>query len=254
MSFYHIVKAGYKRCFPKAWRNRIYIAMPHFVKVIRARVISLLEKCANHDEIYDKEYYIDCVDQYMARSCETIAQSIIDSFSPKSAVDVGCGTGLLLLALQKRGISCRGLDYSQAAIDICRERGLQVIQFDLENDTLPPDYIADITISTEVAEHLPESNADCFVDILCNISNNIILTAAEPGASYAGTDHVNEQPNEYWIEKFETRFFRFDKELTDRWRRNWKAENVSPCYINNLMLFRKSGTSLTSSSCDHSEP
>jgi len=254
MSFYHIVKAGYKRFLPKAARNRIYTAMPPFLKVIRAKVISLLEKSANHDEIYDKEYYVDCVDQYMARSCETIAQSIIDSFSPKSAVDVGCGTGLLLLALQKRGISCCGLDYSQAAIDICRGRGLQVIQFDLENDTLPSNYIADIAISTEVAEHLPKSHADRFVDTLCNIASNIVITAAELGSSYAGTDHVNEQPNEYWIEKFEARRFRFEKDLTSQWRRNWKAENVSPCYIKSLMLFRKRGASLTTSSGDHLEP
>jgi hypothetical protein len=57
-----------------------------------------------------------------------------------------------------------------------------VIQFDLENDTLPSDYITDIALSTEVAEHLPKSYADHFVDTLCSIANNIVITAAEPGA------------------------------------------------------------------------
>jgi hypothetical protein len=88
------VKTGYKLFLPKTARNRIYTAMSLFLKVIRAKVISVLEKSANHEEIYDEEYYVDCVDQYIARSCQTITQSIIDSFSPKSAVDVGYGTGL----------------------------------------------------------------------------------------------------------------------------------------------------------------
>lgn len=244
MSLYCFMKAKYKRLFPKSMRNAIYVATPVFLKVLRAKVIGLLEKSANHDDIYDEEYYTTTVDRYMAPSCDAIAESIISVFSPSSAVDVGCGSGLLLLSLMKRGISCRGLDYSTAALEICQKRGLEVTKFDLEHDSLPSGFRADIAISTEVSEHLPESCADRFVNILCSISDDVVITAAEPSPSYAGTDHVNEQPNEYWIEKFEARYFKFNRDLTNQWRRDWKIRNVSPFYINGLMVFSKSGESL----------
>lgn len=239
MSFYGLVKAIYKRLLPKPVRSTIYVAMPTSLKALRAKAIRLLEKFGLHDEIYDEEYYINTVDRYMTPSCDAIAKSIVSVFSPNSAVDVGCGSGLLLLVLKNHGISCWGLDYSTAAVDICRQRGLKVMKFDLEHDSLPRGFRADIAISTEVAEHLPESCADRFVDILCSISDNIVITAAEPGSSYVGTDHVNEKPNEYWIEKFEARPFKFERDLTFSWRQEWKKKNVSPCYIGGLMVFCK---------------
>lgn len=241
MSLYKIVKTSYKRLLPKSLRNTIYVVMPTFLKRLRARGISLLEKSAHHDEIYDEEYYSSTVDRYMVPSCKAIADNIVHVFLPNSAVDVGCGSGLLLLALKKRDISCCGLDYSTASLDVCRRRGLKVMKFDLERDSLPDGFRADVAISTEVAEHLPESCADHFVDILCHIADNIVITVAEPGSSYTGTDHVNEQPNEYWIEKFEAHCFKFERELTYRWRLEWKKKNVSPCYIGGLMVFCKKG-------------
>ena len=97
MSLYKTVKTGYRRLFSKSVRRKIYIAMPSLLKVFRAKIISLVEKSAHHDEIYDDEYYTDCVDHYMAVSCDTIAESVVSVFSPKSAIDVGCGTGLFCL-------------------------------------------------------------------------------------------------------------------------------------------------------------
>ncbi len=244
MSLYRIMKAAYKRVLPKSARNTIYVISPTFLKRFRARLIRVLEKSAHHDEIYDQEYFTTLVDNYMAKSCDAIAESNMDAFSPKSVVDVGCGTGLLLLALQKRGVSCLGLEYSEAALNICRQRGVEVIRFDLEHDTLPRHLRGDIAISTEVAEHLPESCADRFVKILCKIADNIVMTAAKPQASYAGTDHVNEQPHKYWIAKFEARCFTYNKELTSQWRENWQTRNVSKCYVEGLMVFGKKGTSV----------
>jgi SAM-dependent methyltransferase len=239
MSLYRIAKVGYKLILAKAIRNAIYSSMPTFLKVVRAKAIQFLERSALHDEIYDEEYYVNTVDYYMARSCHVIAESIAEVFSPSSVVDVGCGSGLLLFAMKERGISSRGVNCSRAALDICRRRGLEAMKFDLERDRLLHGFRADVAISMEVAEHLPESCADRFVDTLCRIADNVVITAAEPGPSYVGTDHVNEQPNEYWISKFKSRGFRFECELTTQWRKDWKAQNVASCYIGSLMVFRK---------------
>jgi len=244
MSLYSAVKAIYKKLLPRSMRAWSFRNTPMVLKKLRRHLIRVLEQTAEHDEIYDVDYYNEVVEKYMAESSDTIADTIIQAFSPRTAVDVGCGTGLLLLAMKSRGVSVHGLEYSQTALSIARQRGIDVTKFDLEHDTLPSELKAEVVISTEVAEHLPESCADRFVDILCAIAPNVVLTAAQPGASYTGTDHVNEQTNEYWIAKFGAHNLKFEGDLTYQWRQEWKTRDVSACYLQNVMVFRNK-------LCDH---
>ena len=166
MSFYSTIKRTYKTVLPNAVRAAIFRSMPKSLKLMRDSVIRGLEKSANYDDIYNEKYYTDVLDSSYKKSCEVIAESIVKVFSPKSVVDVGCGIGQLLIALKKRGVVCRGLEYSSAALNICRQNGLDVTKSDLEHDMLPKDFRSDLVVSTEVAEHLPEHCADRFVNIL----------------------------------------------------------------------------------------
>jgi hypothetical protein len=96
----------------------------------------------------------------------------------------------------------------------------------------------DVVISVEVAEHLPEASADRYVDFLCAASARwVILTAATPGQG--GIDHVNEQPNEYWIAKLAARGFIHTRDLSQRWRAEWKAQSICTWYYNNVMVFER---------------
>jgi SAM-dependent methyltransferase len=194
-------------------------------------------RLASHNELYCESYYDD-VEQLVATSAPTLAESITRAFTAKRVVDVGCGTGALLEALRKRGCFCFGLEYSNAALKVCRSRGLDVRAFDLERDCLEQKVgTFDVAVSTEVAEHLPKKCADRFVELLASLSPNIILTAAPPGQG--GVDHVNEQPNEYWIDKFAVRGFQFDRKLTDDFRREWKEKKVASFYHKNVMVFHQ---------------
>ena len=93
-----------------------------------------------------------------------------------------------------------------------------------------------MVISVEVAEHLPEPCADRYVDTLCAAARQwAILTAATPGQG--GTDHVNEQPNEYWIDKLRCRGFELCMDLTAEWSGAWEAERICTWYYTNLMVF-----------------
>lgn len=169
-----------------------------------------------------------------------IAESIVKVFAPKSVVDVGCGPGQLLLALKERGVICRGLEYSSAALKICRKNALDVTMCDIRHDTLPKDSDADLVVSTEVAEHLSENYADRFVDILCSIADNVIITAAEPAVTYIGDHtHVNEQPKEYWINKFAHRGLKYNEAITTQFRTEWKKAEIKPWFIQHLMIFQK---------------
>jgi len=239
MSLYSALKKTWHAAIPYKVRLALFNMSPDPVRRARRKFIAGLEKGAEHNEIYDGEYYAQLVDPTMQISAKTMASSIMEAFKPKSIVDVGCGTGVLMVELQSRGASCRGLEYSEAAIATCRKRGLDVMQFDIEKAPPPQGLRADLVISTEVAEHLPESCADRFVDLLTGISDAVVLTAAEPVSAHSSTDHVNEQPLSYWIAKFEQRGFRYDRDLSERWRKEWEPAGVAHCFFSTVMAFRR---------------
>jgi SAM-dependent methyltransferase len=188
--------------------------------------------------MYDHHYFTRTVEDAARHSAPFIADSIITEFRPYYVIDVGCGTGALLEVLQARGCSVMGLENAQAAIELCRARNVPVLKFDLEQDKPPVGLSGDVVISLEVAEHLPERSADRFVDLLTKLSKQIVFTAAYPGQG--GGDHVNEQPQSYWIEKFRTRGFDFDEVLSLKWRQDWKQHGLADWYWTNCMVFRKS--------------
>lgn len=246
MTFYSVIKTTYKKVLPKAVRNAIFRNMPRPLKLLRQSIIRKLERSADYDEIYDEKYFIDGgLDPVYEKSCQVIAESIVKVFSPRSVIDVGCGGGFLLLAFKRRGVVCRGLEYSTAALRICRRNGLDVTKFDLRHDVLPKDLKADIVVSAEVAEHLPENCANRFVIILCAIADNVVMTAAEPAITYVGDHtHVNEQPKEYWIEKFVNNGFEYNEGISTQFRTEWKVREIKPWFVQHLMVFQKERCSL----------
>jgi SAM-dependent methyltransferase len=239
MSLYSALKKTWHAAIPYKVRLALFNMSPDPLKRARRKVISGLEKGAAHDEIYDAEYYAQLVDPTMQMSAATMATSIVDAFRPVTVVDVGCGTGVLMVELQSRGVKCTGLEYADAAIETSRKRGLSVTKFDIEKDAPPAGLRADLVISTEVAEHLPESCADRFLDLLTAVSDQVVLTAAEATSSHSSTDHVNEQPRAYWIAKMQRRGYTHDEPLSDAWRASWRQAGVAHCFYHSVMVYRK---------------
>lgn len=237
MSLYKILRSAYHSVLPKSVRHAIYLKSPKAVSSVRGRLVTMLEESAPHDDVYDKDYYQNIVEPTMQLSAKVMAQSICDHLRPVSVVDLGCGTGALLMALRDLGVSGRGFEYASAAIDTCTGRGLAVQRLNIETDPCP-DARADVAISTEVAEHLPAACADRFVEMLAAMAaKQIVLTAATPGQG--GTDHINEQPNTYWITKVERHGFRYDPALTETVRREWAAAGVAHCFAGTVMMFAR---------------
>lgn len=222
----------------KVWRALVPISLRESATVMSLKRTYL--KPITLNLLYDLEYYRREVEAGAARSAPAIAGSIIEDLKPGSAIDVGCGTGALLAALQERGCRVFGLEYADSGLAYCRRRGLDVRKYDIERQAPPDHRTFDVAISMEVAEHLPESSADRFVGLLCGYSDRIVFTAAQPGQG--GTDHINEQPRSYWVAKFHARGFEPDDEMAARWRRDWEATGqVETFYGQNLMIFRRRG-------------
>jgi SAM-dependent methyltransferase len=199
----------------------------------------VVNQVRGHDSIYSRAYYERHVESTTKDSAEVMVPSLVRTFLPSSVLDVGCGTGLMLVIFKQMGAERHlGLEYSEAGLDFCRSRGLLVRKFDLEGQNGIDDPKFDLTISMEVAEHLPEHVADSYVKLLCGNSDTVVITAATPGQG--GTDHVNEQPRSYWIEKFRAAGFIEDSAtcgaLSNEWRQSGK---VATWYYQNLLVFRR---------------
>jgi SAM-dependent methyltransferase len=234
MTVYGTLKSLY-RLVPGPARQGALDRAPRPVRDLHYRLVSRLERGAEKDELYDRYYFERVVDPMMVPSAEAIARSIQLELQPRSVIDVGCGTGALMDAFERLGIGCFGFDRAPAALEACRGRDLTVRRLDIEADPFP-DERADVVVSTEVAEHLAESVADRFVELVTTLAPVAVVTAALPGMR--GKGHVNTQQNEYWIAKFEERGFPFDRDLSMRLRENWATMSVDPVFFRSVMVFR----------------
>jgi SAM-dependent methyltransferase len=212
-------------------------------KHLKTSLRNFLAKFAGRDDLYSGEYYA-YVDAEAARSAPTIAESVTSRFSPKRIIDVGCGTGALLAEFQARGVAAVGLEYSHAALELCKKRGLEVFPFNIEDGRSEDLGVFDAAICFEVAEHVAAEFADPLVNQLIQFAPRVIFTAATPGQG-GGADHVNEQPHEYWITKFEQRGYHLLPDITEEWRNRWQRSEVAGFYAKNIMVFEKSAVAST---------
>lgn len=224
------------RKLPVALTDRLR-ALPPLAQ-LRRTVSHIKYRNMTHDEIYGADYF-RFVDKTTNASRDVLADSIMATFAPSVAVDVGCGTGSLLEALRDRGVQVRGLEYASAALEFCRQRRLDVMPCDLTSAATVDLGKADVVISMEVAQSLPESCADDYVDLLCRTADNVVFSSDTPG----GGDQLarNEQPHAYWIDKFAQRGYDYLDDVTSEWRANWKAHGAASWFHHNLLLFRKRG-------------
>lgn len=234
-SLYKIVKCVYDMVVPVRWRPYLHNDRVAIGKMC-VPILRLLERGAQHDEIYDRKYYQRNSDSSAARSFEVMARTLVDLYNPRSVIDVGCGAGGLLSAFLKHGLSVSGFEMSRAAIALCKERGIPVTRCDLE---LRPIFHAraDLVVSTEVAEHLPDSLAEYFVSVLTSIAPVVVLTAAPPGQG--GHDHVNEQPPAYWIAKFKSLGYEHQVHAWEQLKKSWQDGGVLDIYVRNGMIFKR---------------
>jgi SAM-dependent methyltransferase len=182
--------------------------------------------------VYDRAYY-EALDGVHRPLYRLLADAVADLFAPRTVVDVGCGTALILSRLQERGVQVTGIEGSRHAIE-SSGLGDRVVRANLER-SIPRLGRFDVCFCIEVAEHLPERAASPLVQALTELSDVVVFTAATPGQG--GSHHVNEQPQSYWETRFGERRFRRDRTRETQLKAGI-ASIAEPAWMHqNLMLF-----------------
>jgi SAM-dependent methyltransferase len=181
-------------------------------------------------ESYNRDFY-KIHQSGSRRSARVIVPLVLELIRPQSVVDVGSGTGTWLSVFNEFGIiEFLGLDgdwVDRNALEIPADSFLSC------NLTKPfrLDRQFDLVVSLEVAEHLPIECAETFVDSLSRLGDVILFSAAIP--CQGGTNHVNEQWPDYWVNLFKQK----DYVAIDRVRDQiWQSEIVEWWYAQNIIL------------------
>lgn len=167
---------------------------------------------------------------------ERVVGSLAAEFpDARSWGDVGAGSGAYAAAVRRRGDDVVACERSVIGRALARMQGVRSRPFDLRASLLP-DLSVDLAYCFEVAEHLPPQLGDRLVRMLAGAAPRVVFTAAAPGQG--GTGHLNEQPKDYWIERFQACGKRFDPAAADRLAARWRAAGVTSWWLpQNVMVF-----------------
>lgn len=188
------------------------------------------------DTVYEEDYYSSRTEEPWRSDARNIARAIDEYFAPSSVIDFGCAVGSHLEPFYEDGIDIKGVDGNSDALKHAVIPPEYIELHDLR-DPYEPERRYDVALCFEVAEHLPPRSSDHLVDTLTTSSGTIVMTAATPGQG--GVHHINEQPPEYWHEKFAARGFAFDPEATAVLRGTISVAHTT-WILDNLMVFRAS--------------
>ncbi|MEO6181949.1 MAG: methyltransferase domain-containing protein [Verrucomicrobiota bacterium] len=175
-------------------------------------------------------------DDQAEHSANVVVPLMLDLVAPQSVVDIGCGPGGWLEIFQKNGVKdFLGMDGTWVPTDKLKIPREHFVATDLTRP-LAAQRRFDLVVSLEVAEHLETQFADTFIDSLVALGDVVLFSAAIPGQR--GFQHVNEQFQDYWVEKFRARSFACYDFVRPQ---IWNNRSVSFYYCQNMLLFVKRG-------------
>jgi SAM-dependent methyltransferase len=181
--------------------------------------------------IYNKFFYEEQQDGSLS-SAQAIVPRVLELFSPKSVIDIGCGVGTWLNVFKKQGVpTVMGVDGDYVKPEMLQINKDEFASYDLQK-VYQPAKKYDLAISLEVGEHLPDACSDNLVQSLINCSEIVLFSAAIPGQT--GTYHINEQYTEYWSKKFHDKGYI----CIDCIRKKvWKNTDIHYWYKQNILLY-----------------
>lgn len=176
-----------------------------------------------------------------------IAKVIGIHINPASAVDYGCGIGLLLNALDKLQVNVAGFESSQNAIRHTPQSVVDKIHHTpllawkkVSEVVDPADEKTSLAVCMEVGEHIDDNEIELLVSRFDG-ADMVWFTAAPPGQY--GEGHINCQPASYWVDQFKLFGFEPDWVFTYKMKlelqKNQRIVLGYPWFRDNLIIFRR---------------
>jgi hypothetical protein len=184
---------------------------------------------------YDKAFYEDQMTG-SARSARAVVPLVLALVPAHSVCDVGCGVGTWLSAFMKEGVDdALGLDGDYVPAEYLHVPRSAFRSSDLRRP-IELERVFDLTVSLEVAEHLPDAYAETFVKSLTRLAPVILFSAAVP--HQGGHDHVNEQWPDYWERLFRKENYHAVDALRPR---IWENTDIEWWYCQNMFIYVREG-------------
>ncbi len=131
----------------------------------------------------------------------------------KTVLDVGCGDGHLLEILTKAGVNAVGVDASDRALTLAREKGLNVHYGYISREHRVPGAPFDAFMSTDVIEHVPDVK-DFLQGVNTNLKDGAVGLIETPNFQKALDDHRFYEFIQDHLSYFTLETFRFALEMT----------------------------------------
>lgn len=167
-------------------------------------------------------------------SAQEIVPFLISTFHPSSVLDIGCGLGTWLKVFQESGIEdIIGIDG-----DYVDKKSLFINEKNfISADLTKPISLSrafDLVVSLEVGEHISKDLDELYFENIIRHGQIVYFSAAIPFQS--GTNHVNEQWQDYWAQKFT----KHDYVICDIIRpKFWNDDRIQTHYIQNGLVYIK---------------
>jgi hypothetical protein len=167
------------------------------------------------------------------------SQVVTESYPQvKTCLDVGSGAGGYVYWLNRRGLQAIGVEYSRIGRLFARIQGSLTLPLDCSSAHLCPKLGPfDLVFSIEVAEHIPQSLEDSFIDYTASQGHFIIFSAAQP--DQPGQGHINCQPLDHWREAFARRGFAYSEHETLDVRARLQQRGFRGYFPKNCQIFRR---------------
>ena len=150
-------------------------------------------------------------------------QVILDFIPPGSKIlDIGCSDGELINLLSQKGVSCQGVEIDQEKVVKCLEKGLDVIQGDINHivDNFPHNQF-DFCILTQTIQTVQKP--DILLNELKKIGKNIIV-------SFSNSAHIGKITKFLFSGSFNSLL---KKSTNDQW---FDTYNIHPCSIKDFQI------------------
>ena len=146
-----------------------------------------------------KHILVPFVFRLMAPVVSVFRYSESISFLPGGrALDIGCGNGKFMQAMNSLGWQFEGVEFNPVAVDVCREAGLKVVHGDLQAGAYENDSF-DLITARHVIEHIPDpENFVCEIARILKKGGRIVIQTPNSkalGRRWFGTNwYANDVP------------------------------------------------------------